>query len=113
MSPCVCPKKVLALDGGRYVAEDGLNVALNSVLSSLFVGCGALVCVAVVGTEDGGFGGSECGEVVAAENSWCVATGCEEVEHSFQMIEEDFLVAGLDRVVKPCPPDRILLRSLC
>ena len=94
MSPCVCTEKVLALDGGRYVAEDGLNVALNCVLP-LFIGCGALVCAAVVGIEDGGFGGSECGEVVAAENSWCVATGCEEVEHSFQMIEEDFLVAGL------------------
>ena len=66
----------------------------------LLVGCGAFVCAAVVGIEDGGFGGSKCGEVVAAENSWCVATGCEEVEHSFQMIEEHFLIAGLDGVVE-------------
>ena len=78
MRPCVCTEEVLALDGGRYVAEDGLNIALNSVLP-LLVGCRALVCAVVVGIEDGGFGGSECGEVVASENSGCVATGCEEV----------------------------------
>ena len=66
----------------------------------LLVGCKALVCAAVVGIEDGGFGGWECGEVVAAENPWCVATGCEEVQVSVQMIEEDFLVAGLGRVVE-------------
>ena len=86
MSPGVGAEEVLALDGDRYVAEDSLNNVALKVVLPLLIGYRALVCAAVVGIEDGGFGGSECdcGE----------STGCEKVEDSFQMISSLQVLTG-------------------
>ena len=50
MGPDVSAEKVLAVDGGGYVGEDGLDVAFDSVLPLLVWG-GALVAALVVLVE--------------------------------------------------------------
>ena len=55
MGPYVSAEEVLAVDGGRYVGKDGLDVAFDSILP-LLVWSGALVAALVVFVELIGLG---------------------------------------------------------
>ena len=99
MSPYVGVEKVLPVDSGGDIAQNGLDVALDCVLP-LLVWRRCLVAALVVLVEGDALVRAERGEVVAAEDTWLESAGGEESKDPFEVVEEGVFITVLDREVE-------------
>ena len=89
----------MAVNGYRYVGENGLYIAFNGILP-LLVRCGAFVSTLIYLVELVGFVRAEGCIVIAAEYPCFESSSGEEAENAAEVVEKDFFVAGFNGVAK-------------
>ena len=101
VGPAVCAEMVLAMEPGRGVVNQCLDIAFSTVLP-LLVWSGGLVLnviVRVVGLRCFGYEGRK---IVGSENTVRVAVVEEVADDSIEVIEEDCFCGCFDRVSEHC-----------